>query len=76
MTQRQLQRLKLFIVLGVLVTDVAFGIALLQFGVSWLWCLIVLALLTALSGGGNWLILRSLRRSLERDSAAKRADGR
>jgi hypothetical protein len=75
MTQRQLRRLKLFIVVGVLVTDVGFGIALLQFGVSWMWCLIVLAFLTALSGGGNWLILRSLRRSLERDSAAERADG-
>ncbi|MGA8208493.1 MAG: hypothetical protein WB801_11185 [Candidatus Dormiibacterota bacterium] len=75
MTQRQLRRLKLFIVVGVLVTDVGFGVALLQFGVSWMWCLIILAFLTALSGGGNWLILRSLRRSLERDSAAKRADG-
>jgi hypothetical protein len=74
MTRRQLQRLKLFVVLGVLVTDVTFGIALLQLGVSWLWCLIVLTFLTALSGVGNWLILRSLRRSLDRASAAPRAD--
>jgi hypothetical protein len=74
MTRRQLQRLKLFIVLGVLVTDVTFGVALLELGVSWLWCLIVLAFLTALSGGGNWLMLRSLRRSLDRAAAANRAD--
>jgi len=74
MTRRQLQRLKLFVVLGVLVTDVALGIALLQIGVSLLVCLIVLAFVTALSGVGNWLILRSLRRSLDRASAAPGAD--
>jgi uncharacterized membrane protein len=76
MTPRQLHRLKLFILLGILVTDVTFGIALLELGVTLLWCLIVLAFLTALSGGGNWLMLRGLRRSLDRASAAKHADSR
>ncbi|MGB6771726.1 MAG: hypothetical protein WBF51_06935 [Candidatus Dormiibacterota bacterium] len=74
MTRRQFQRLKLFVFLGVLVTDVTFGIALLQFGVSLLWCLIVLAFLTTLAGLGNWWMLRSLRRSLDHASAAQRAD--
>lgn len=74
MTRRQFQRLKLFVFLGVLVTDVTFGIALLQFGVSLLWCLIVLAFLTTLAGLGNWWMLRSLRRSLDHASAAPRAD--
>jgi hypothetical protein len=75
MTDRQFQRLKLLIVVGILVTDVTFGIALHELGVSLLWCVIVLAFLTALSGGGNWLVLRNLRRSLARASAAQHADG-
>ncbi|MFZ0994651.1 MAG: hypothetical protein WAO09_01530 [Candidatus Dormiibacterota bacterium] len=72
MTARQLRRLKLLIVAGVLVTDLTFGFALHALGVSLLWCATVLAFLTVLSGGGNWLVLRSLRRSLDRASRADR----
>jgi hypothetical protein len=73
MTPRQFQRLKLMLIAGLLVTDVTVGIALRELGVTWLWCLIVIAFLTLLSGGGNWLMLRSLRRSLAR-AVAQHAD--
>jgi|GEM_PF-4232104 len=73
MSTRQFQRLKLFLIVGLLVTDVTVGIGLRELGVAWLWCLIVIAFLTLLSGGGNWLMLRSLRRSLAR-AAAPHAD--
>jgi hypothetical protein len=73
MTSHQLRRLKLWFIAGLLVTDLTVGIALRELGVAWLWCLVVLAFLSVLSGGGNWLMLRSLRRSLAR-VAAQHAD--
>jgi hypothetical protein len=72
MSNRQVRGRKLLIVLGVLVTDATFGFALHELGLSLLWLLLILTLLTALAGGGNWLMLRSLRRSLARVSAGQR----
>jgi vacuolar-type H+-ATPase subunit I/STV1 len=73
MTARQFRRLTLLLIAGLLLTEVTVGFGLRELGVSWLWCLIVLAFLTLLSGGGNWLTLRSLRKSLAR-TAAQHAD--
>lgn len=70
MSPSQLRRYKSVTVLGILATDMALGLALYAQHLPVLWWALTLGLVTSLAISGNWLVLRSLRRS-----AAKAAPG-